>query len=97
MKNFQLGEKAKIKRSTKKTFDREKLIKAFGRMGFAKDYEAKYVTVLRDSKFPFQRIVLPATNTIHIELLKLYAQDLRFDLNKLIYLFNSIPNHPNLT
>ena len=83
MKNFQLGEKVKNKRL--KTFEREKVLKAFSRMGFVSDYEAKYVTVLRNSNFPFQRVAIPTTKTIHIELLKLYAQDLGFPINQLTH------------
>ena len=86
MKNSQLGDKTKIKQTAKTTFERHQVIKAFGKMGFVSDYEARYVTVLRNSNFPFQRVVLPVTKTIHIELLQLYAQDLGFDINKLIYL-----------
>jgi hypothetical protein len=83
MKNFQLGEKVKNKQL--KNFERDQVLKAFKRMGFVSDHEAGYVTVLRNSNFPFQRVVLPTTKTIHIELLKLYVQDLGFPIDQLIH------------
>jgi hypothetical protein len=82
MKNFQLGEKVENKRL--KNFEREKVLKAFKRMGFVRDHEAGYVTVLRNSNFPFQRVVLPTSKTIHIELLKLYSRDLGFPVDQII-------------
>ena len=65
-------------------FDREQVVRAFGKLGFMRDYEAKYVIVLRNSSFPFQRIVLPSQKTLHVELLTLYTQDLGIPLSRLI-------------
>lgn len=67
-------------------FDREKVIRAFGKLGLIRDYEAGFVLVLRNSHFPFQRLILPSHKTLHIELLKLYMQDLRIPLAHLIKL-----------
>lgn len=83
MKNFQLGEK--VKKKQLKNFERDQVLKAFKRMGFVSDHEAGSVTVLRNSNFPFQRVVLPNTKIIHIELLKLYAQDLGFPIDQLTH------------
>jgi hypothetical protein len=67
-------------------FDREKVIRAFGKLGLIRDYEAGIALVLRNSRFPFQRLILPSHKTLHIELLKLYTQDLRIPLAQLIKL-----------
>jgi hypothetical protein len=88
MKNFQLSEKLESKPSVSDTFEREKVIKAFRRMGFIVDYEARYVSVLRNSNFPFQRIVLPSIESIDVELLELHANDLGFPVSHLIDLIN---------
>lgn len=88
MKNSQLSEKLESNPSVSDTFEREKVIKAFKRMGFIIDYEARYVSVLRNSNFPFQRVVLPTINSINIELLKLHANDLGFPVDHLINLIN---------
>jgi len=65
-------------------FDREKVALAFGKMGFNRDYEARFALVLRNSNFPFQRVVLPSQKTLHIELLRLYTQDLGISLPNFI-------------
>jgi hypothetical protein len=88
MKNSRLSEKIESQPSVSNTFEREKVIKAFKRIGFAVDYEARYVTVLRNSDFPFQRVILPTTESINIELLKLHASDLGLPINSLINLIN---------
>lgn len=88
MKNSQLGEKIESQQSVSDTFEREKVIKAFKRMGFAVDYEARYVIVLRNCGFPFQRVVLPTIESINIELLELHANDLGLPMNHLINLIN---------
>jgi hypothetical protein len=67
-------------------FDREKVIRAFGKLGLIRDYEAGLAIVLRNAHFPFRRLILPSHKTLHVELLKLYAQDLRIPLEHLIKL-----------
>lgn len=84
MKNSPLGEKTEEEPFVLEWFDRKKVLKAFGEFGFLRDYEMRFAVVLRNSDFPFQRIVLPSQKTIHIELLKLYTQDLGIPLPRLI-------------
>jgi hypothetical protein len=84
MKNSRLNEEIEKESAMMEWFDREKVVRAFAKMGFIRDYEARFVLVLRNSSFPFQRVVLPSQKTIHIELLKLYAQDLEFSFSNFI-------------
>lgn len=86
MKNSHLSEKLENRPELMETIDREKVMKALGKLGFISDYESKYVTILRNSRFPFKRIALPTINSIHIELLKLYAADLGIPVNHLLNL-----------
>ncbi|MHA2123317.1 MAG: hypothetical protein ACW990_19130 [Promethearchaeota archaeon] len=53
-------------------------------MGFMEDFITNRLTVLRNTSFPFQRIVVPNDNKIHIELLKLYSKDMGISLHLLI-------------
>lgn len=80
--------KAEDKAVSMDTFDYEIIMKAFNRLGFMHDYETRAVTVLRNSNFPFQRIVVPSIKSIHIELLGLYARDLGISITELISLIN---------
>lgn len=86
MKNSLLNDKVEKEPVVMEWFDREKVARALAKLRFRRDYEAKYALVFRNSDFPFQRIVLPSQKSIHIELLKLYAQDLEISLNKFIKL-----------
>lgn len=86
MKNFRLNEKSENEPVELEWFDREKVALAFGKMGFVRDYEARFALVLRNSNFPFQRIVLPSQKILHVELLKLYTLDLKISLANLINL-----------
>ncbi len=86
MKNSHLNEKLDNRPAIMDTIDREKVVKAFGKLGFMSDYESKYITILRNSQFPFKRITLPTTKSIHIELLKLYADDLGIPINHILHL-----------
>ncbi len=53
-----------------------RLLRAFKKMGFVEDYFNSDVVVLRNKKFPFERLVLPNYHDISIELVKLYLWDL---------------------
>lgn len=86
MKNSHLNEKLEDRPEVMETLERANVIKAFGKLGFISDYESKYVTIFRNSQFPFKRIALPAIKSIHIELLKLYASDLSIPINHILNL-----------
>lgn len=80
--------KAKNKAVRMDTFDHEIIVRAFNKLGFLQDYETRLVMVLRNSNFPFQRIVIPSVRTIHIELLKLYAEDIGISVVELVNLIS---------
>ncbi|MFQ5584218.1 MAG: hypothetical protein ACE5GL_07270 [Calditrichia bacterium] len=61
---------------------------AFKKLGFLEDFITNRLTVLRNTSFPFRRIVLPNDDQIHIELLKLYANDLGINIDDLIGLID---------
>lgn len=84
MKNSLLNNQMENEPVVMEWFEREKVISAFNRMRFKPDYKARFVIILRNSDFPFQRIALPTQKSIHIELLKLYAKDLDISLPKLV-------------
>ena len=86
MKNFPSNENVEKEPDVVEWFDREKVIKALAQLGLIRDYETKLAIVLRNSGFPFQRVVLPSYKKLHIELLKLYAQDLRIPFPRFIKL-----------
>ncbi len=46
-------------------------------LGYLIDSESAEVLILRNSKFPFQRVALPKDKNISLELLKLIAQDIK--------------------
>jgi len=86
MKNFHLSKKIEDRPELMEQEDRETVIKSLRNLGFLSDYETKHVTVLRNTRFPFQRIVIPSAKYLHVELLKLYANDLEISVR---YLINS--------
>lgn len=86
MKNFHLSEKIENRPELREHVDRETVIKSLQNLGFLNDYETKHITILRNSRFPFQRISIPSVKFLHMELLKLYAADLEIPV---IYLINS--------
>ena len=92
MKNSRLREKIEEEPVVLEWFEREKVVRAFRKMGFNRDYEGRIVGVLRNSNFPFQRIVLPYQKTLHIELLKLYTEDLGIPFPRLINLLKLLPD-----
>ncbi len=53
-----------------------RLIRAFKKMGFVEDYFNSDVVVLRKTRFPFERVVIPNIHDISVELIKLYLKDL---------------------
>lgn len=86
MKNFHLSEKIENRPELMEQVDRETVMKSLQNLGFLKDYETRHVTVLRNTRFPFQRIVIPSAEYLHMELLKLYANDFEISVQ---YLVNS--------
>jgi len=53
-----------------------RLVRAFKKMGYVEDYFNSDVVVLRNKKFPFQRLVIPNHHDISMELVKLYLRDI---------------------
>ncbi len=71
-------------------FSRQSVIKAFQRLGYLDDFNSVHITVLRNTTFPFQRITVPNTPNISIELLRCYAEDLRLDLSTFVRRIESL-------
>ena len=84
MKNPQLSSALKKQIVVNEYYSLEKVLNVFKKMGFMEDFITNRLTVLRNISFPFQRIVIPNDNNIHIELLKLYSKDLGISLGLLL-------------
>lgn len=84
MKNPQLSSALKKQIVVNEYYSLEKVLTVFKKMGFMEDFITNRLTVLRNTSFPFQRIVIPNDNNIHIELLKLYSKDLGISLDLLL-------------
>jgi hypothetical protein len=84
MKNPQLNNVLKNHLVVNEFYPLQNVLGAFKKMGFMEDFITNRLTVLRNTSFPFQRIVVPNDNKIHIELLKLYSKDMGISLHLLI-------------
>jgi len=56
---------------------RDYVVKTFQQLGFSEDLRELYITVLRETEFPFRRLTLPNNPDISTELLSIYLDDLR--------------------
>jgi len=60
-----------------RTFSYVDLVNVLKKWGFKQDIETFELVVMRNSNFPFQRIVIPRSPKICIELIQTYARDLK--------------------
>ncbi len=61
---------------------RDYIIKTFRQLGFSEDLRELYITVLRETDFPFRRITLPNNSDISTELIRIYLEDLRIQTHR---------------
>lgn len=60
-------------------YARQKLLQVFHAAGYAEDFKNKSVTILRNTEFPFQRVVLPNREYISHDFLNYVLSDLNID------------------
>ncbi len=77
-----MDDSVEVKHQT--TISRQQFLKIIKRLGFVIDVQGDGVSVFRNSRFPFQRITVPADSTFSIELIKLYSKDIQISLLKLL-------------
>jgi len=61
---------------------RDYVIKTFQQLGFSEDLRELYITVLRETEFPFRRLTLPNNSDISTQLLNIYLTDLRIQAHQ---------------
>lgn len=69
---------------------REYVISTFRQFNFSVDLRELYITVLRETDFPFRRITLPNNPTISTELIRRYLEDLNIDPRSFYQKMNGI-------
>lgn len=69
---------------------REYVIRTFRQFNFSVDLHELYITVLRETEFPFRRVTLPNQPTISTELIRRYLADLNINADLFYQKMNGI-------
>ncbi len=71
------ADKADLRKAT--LFPRHKVMQVFMEAGFAEDFKNKSVTILRNTNFPFQRVVMPNREYVSWALIQYLLADVNID------------------